>query len=170
MFKNYATFSCPQTLFHYRTGTTVTLSNGGGTFTDSVGVYTAGTGIDITNNVISASDICGLSIGDTYQGGIIFYLDASGCHGLISATTDQSTGVRWYAEDHLALIDWLNESEITTVAMESTGNYWQNLFTALQNAGFEVLLANGKFTKNIKGKKQMYSIVNGYKNYIQSTC
>jgi hypothetical protein len=28
-----------------RTGTTVTLSNGGGTFEDSVGVYTAGTGI-----------------------------------------------------------------------------------------------------------------------------
>jgi hypothetical protein len=79
-----------------RTGTTVTLSNGGGTFTDSVNTYTAGTGIDITNNVISASDICGLSIGDTYQGGIIFYLDASGCHGLISAPTDQSTGIQWY--------------------------------------------------------------------------
>ena len=79
-----------------RTGTTVTLSNGGGTFEDSVGVYTAGTGIDITNNVISASDICGLSIGDTHQGGIIFYLDASGCHGLISAPSDQSTGIQWY--------------------------------------------------------------------------
>lgn len=38
---------------------------------------------------------CGLSIGDTYQGGIIFYLDASGCHGLISAPADQSTGVQW---------------------------------------------------------------------------
>jgi hypothetical protein len=79
-----------------RTGTTVTLSNGGGTFTDSVNTYTAGTGIAITNNVISASDICGLSIGDTYQGGIIFYLDASGCHGLISAPTDQSTGIAWW--------------------------------------------------------------------------
>jgi len=79
-----------------RTGTTVTLSNGGGTFEDSVGVYTAGTGINITNNVISASGTCGLSIGDTYQGGIIFYLDASGCHGLISAPTDQSTGIQWW--------------------------------------------------------------------------
>ena len=39
---------------------------------------------------------CGISIGDTYQGGIIFYLDASGCHGLISAPTDQSLGIRWY--------------------------------------------------------------------------
>tara|TARA_B110000902_G_scaffold91157_1_gene108302 strand:- start:1002 stop:1952 length:951 start_codon:yes stop_codon:yes gene_type:complete len=39
---------------------------------------------------------CGLAIGDTYQGGIIFYLDASGCHGLISAPTDQSTGIVWW--------------------------------------------------------------------------
>lgn len=38
---------------------------------------------------------CGLSIGDTHQGGIIFYLDASGCHGLIAAPSDQSTGIAW---------------------------------------------------------------------------
>lgn len=57
------------------------------------------------------------------------------------------------AEDHITLIEWLTENEITTIAMESTGTYWQNLFTALQSAGFDVLLANGKFTKNIKGKK-----------------
>jgi hypothetical protein len=37
-----------------------------------------------------------LAIGQNYQGGIIFYLDASGCHGLISAPTDQSTGIGWY--------------------------------------------------------------------------
>jgi hypothetical protein len=79
-----------------RTGTTVTLNNGGGIFEDSVGVYTAGAGIDITNNVVSTTSSCGLSIGDTYQGGIIFYLDASGCHGLISAPSNQSAGIQWY--------------------------------------------------------------------------
>ena len=36
-----------------------------------------------------------LAIGDTYQGGIIFYLDASGEHGLVAAPSDQSTGVVW---------------------------------------------------------------------------
>ena len=77
-----------------RTGTTVTLSNGG-TFEDSVGVYTAGTGIDITNNVISASGTCGLSIGDTYAGGIIFFLDGSGCHGLVAKATDEPGTYQW---------------------------------------------------------------------------
>ena len=45
----------------------------------------------------SNTSTCGLSIGDTAQGGIIFYLDPSGCHGLVCALTDQSAGIRWYA-------------------------------------------------------------------------
>ena len=58
-----------------------------------------------------------------------------------------------YNEDHQALIKWFRENGIATVAMESTGTYWQSLFSALQEAGFQVILCNGKFTKNIKGKK-----------------
>ena len=58
-----------------------------------------------------------------------------------------------YDADLRQLAQWLHEQHITTVAMESTGSYWQNLFTTLQQAGLEVLLCNGKFTKNIKGRK-----------------
>jgi len=58
-----------------------------------------------------------------------------------------------YAEDLVAICKWLKESGITSVAMESTGNYWQNLYVELMKFGFDVVLANGKFTKNIKGKK-----------------
>ena len=37
--------------------------------------------------------------------------------------------------------------------MESTGTYWQSLYASLQESGFQVILCNGKFTKNIKGRK-----------------
>jgi transposase len=58
-----------------------------------------------------------------------------------------------YAEDLFEVCEWLESNEITTVAMESTGDYWQNLYTELVKFGFEVELVNGKFTKHIKGKK-----------------
>ena len=35
------------------------------------------------------------SIGQSYGGGIIFYIDGTEQHGLISATSDQSTGAEW---------------------------------------------------------------------------
>ena len=58
-----------------------------------------------------------------------------------------------YAVDLDEMAKWLHSNGITTVAMESTGQYWQNLFVALMNSGLEVILTNGKFTKNINRKK-----------------
>lgn len=58
-----------------------------------------------------------------------------------------------YAEDLQELAAWLLEHGIKTVAMESTGTYWQNLFSTLQGFHIEVYLVNGKFTKNMRGKK-----------------
>jgi transposase len=36
-----------------------------------------------------------------------------------------------YNEDLQALAQWLLDNEIKTVAMESTGTYWQNLYAVL---------------------------------------
>lgn len=58
-----------------------------------------------------------------------------------------------YSDDQMAMSDWLRQKGITHIAMESTGTYWQNLFSTLVSNGFEVILVNGKQTKNIKGKK-----------------
>ncbi|MBK8848427.1 MAG: IS110 family transposase [Bacteroidetes bacterium] len=58
-----------------------------------------------------------------------------------------------YADDLTAICMHLKQHGITSVAMESTGNYWQNLFVELIKHGMDVTLCNGKFTKNIKGKK-----------------
>lgn len=58
-----------------------------------------------------------------------------------------------FNQDLFAMADWLKEKGIKTVAMECTGTYWQNLYANLISRGFEVILCNGQFTKNIKGKK-----------------
>lgn len=58
-----------------------------------------------------------------------------------------------YADDLRAICLWLKENGVTSVAMESTGAYWQNLYVELSRHGFDLVLANGKFTKNAKGKK-----------------
>lgn len=58
-----------------------------------------------------------------------------------------------YNEDLKAISNWLEENGIQSVAMESTGTYWQALYAVLLNDGFQVILCNGKFTKNIKGRK-----------------
>lgn len=58
-----------------------------------------------------------------------------------------------FNEDLYKVVEWFRNKQIRTVAMESTGTYWQSLYAVLTSEGFEVILCNGKFTKNIKGKK-----------------
>ena len=65
---------------------------------------TAGTNVTVTGSGTTASPYVvnatsggsTLAIGDSYQGGIIFWLDATGQHGLIAATADQNTGIQWF--------------------------------------------------------------------------
>ena len=66
-----------QTLAFSATGDTLYLQNGG---------FVIIPGISVANTP--------LAIGDSYQGGIIFYLDGSG-GGLIAAPTDQSSAADW---------------------------------------------------------------------------
>ena len=58
-----------------------------------------------------------------------------------------------YTADLHQLCQHLVEAGITTVALESTGSYWQPLFVLLQQYTLNPILVNGKFTKNVKGRK-----------------
>lgn len=58
-----------------------------------------------------------------------------------------------YTQDHQEMIAYLKSKNVRTIAMESTGNYWQTLYAALVKAGFEVFLVCGNQTKNVKGRK-----------------
>ena len=51
------------------------------------------------------------------------------------------------------LRDWLLEHKITTVAMESTSNYWVNCYDLLAEAGIDCYLVNARHVKGVPGKK-----------------
>jgi transposase len=60
---------------------------------------------------------------------------------------------RSFTADLHAMADWLKETAITTVAMESTGVYWIPAFEILEAHGLEVLLVNARDAKNVPGRK-----------------
>ena len=51
------------------------------------------------------------------------------------------------------LRDWLKEQQVRSVAMEATGVYWLPLYSILEEAGLEVLMVNGRQTRNLPGRK-----------------
>jgi transposase len=51
-----------------------------------------------------------------------------------------------------ALLAYLHEHQVTTVAMESTGIYWVPLYELLDAEGFEVLLVDPSYTKQVRGR------------------
>ena len=58
-----------------------------------------------------------------------------------------------FTEDLHYISSWLKACKIDTVAMESTGVYWVQLYMILEADGFDVLLVNAKAIKNIGEKK-----------------
>lgn len=52
----------------------------------------------------------------------------------------------------LQMMDWLNKWEVTTVAIESTAEYWKPVFNLLEGE-FEVILVNAKHVKQVPGRK-----------------
>jgi transposase len=51
------------------------------------------------------------------------------------------------------MADWFRSCGVTSVAMESTGVYWIPAFEVLEQHGFEVILVNARYAKNVPGRK-----------------
>jgi hypothetical protein len=62
-------------------------------------------------------------IGERYGGGIVFYVYDNGQHGLIAATADQSTGIRW----------WGGTSTITRARADGVGAGLKNTAIIIAN-------------------------------------
>ena len=103
----------------------------------------------------SVTATCGLSIGDTHQGGIIFYLDASGCHGLISAPSDQSAGMQWYNGSYTttnAVRDGIGAGEFNTeriIANQGPGNYAAQVCANYQGGNYGDWYLPSKYELNL---------------------
>ena len=67
----------------------------GGVTTAGTGVNVTGAGTSVSPYVVSTTAVT-YSIGDTAQGGIVFYVSPDGKNGLVAATVDQSTSSNWY--------------------------------------------------------------------------
>jgi len=58
-----------------------------------------------------------------------------------------------YTVDLQAIGLWLQEHNVKSVAMESTGVYWLPLFEVLENMGFECLLISSRSLRRVSGRK-----------------
>jgi transposase len=68
---------------------------------------------------------------------------AGGAPKVLGTTTGQLRELR----------DYLLEQGVRTVAMEATGVYWLCPYEVLEQAGLEVVVVNGKYVKNLPGRK-----------------
>ncbi|MCH1626863.1 IS110 family transposase [Fredinandcohnia quinoae] len=55
-------------------------------------------------------------------------------------------------KDLFRLLKWLEEKEVTHIAMESTGVYWKPVYNILEDF-FDITLANAQRIKNVPGRK-----------------
>jgi transposase len=58
-----------------------------------------------------------------------------------------------FTRDLMAIVQWLVQCGVRSVAMESTGVYWIPLFQLLEEAGLKVCLVNARHVKNVPGRK-----------------
>ena len=62
-------------------------------------------------------------------------------------------GFGTFTQDLHDLADWFQSCGVTSVAMESAGVYWIPAFEILEARGFEVILVNARYAKNVPGRK-----------------
>jgi transposase len=58
-----------------------------------------------------------------------------------------------FTHDLHELAAWFKLHGVTSVAMESTGVYWIPAYEILEQHGFEVILVNARYAKNVPGRK-----------------
>ena len=90
----------------------------------------------------SKSDKVKLKIGQLHQGGTIFWLDATGKHGLVADTEDLSTAIKWGNYDETGATDTAigtgkSNTQKILATYGTAGDYAANLCKKSKRRGFE---------------------------------
>lgn len=115
-------------------------------------------------------------IGEKFGGGVIFYLDDTKQHGLIAATKDQSTGIKWYNNSYVltgATATGINKGAGNTTKIVNkqgnSGNYAAKLCADLVLNGFSdwYLPSKGELNQLYKQRSKVPNL--SATNYWSST-
>jgi hypothetical protein len=95
-----------------------------------------------------------IELGSEYQGGIIFYLDGTGQHGLVAAKTDQSITDPWYngnfvTTNALSPTDGKANTELIVKAQGNTGVYAAKICRDYKGGGYSGWFLPSKDQLNI---------------------
>ena len=105
--------------------------------------------------LFSANDTPVHYIGESYGGGIVFYVYDGGQHGLIAATTDQSTGIQWHNGSFTitnAVRDQVNAGQFNTeriIINQGAGSYAAQICANYQGGGYGDWYLPSKFELNL---------------------
>jgi len=116
------------------------------------------------------------TIGQSYHGGIIFYIDGTGQHGLIAATSDQGTGIPWQPGGNkltnaTGTANGTGASNTATIvsALGNSGNYAALLCANYSSGGFSDWYLPSKAELNLLFKKRAVVGGLGSTNYWSSS-
>lgn len=99
---------------------------------------------------------CGLDVHQKTVVACVLLSDGHGPSGSGSGSGRVSKQVRTFGTmtaDLLALSDWLRALEVQQIAMESTGVYWQPIYTLLEEDERTLLVVNAQHIKAVPGRK-----------------
>jgi hypothetical protein len=75
-----------------------------------------------------------------------------------------------YSQDQMDLCGWLKSKNVTSIAMESTGTYWQNLFSTLVGQVSMSFWSMAGRPKTSKAKRPTSKTASGFKNCTPLAC
>ncbi len=80
-------------------------------------------------------------------------IDVGSCKFFVGTEESEVQNFDTFTSGCHELVEYLQQKNITSVAMEATSVYWITLHDMLRSAGIEVFVVNGRHVKHVPGRK-----------------